>query len=779
MKKIIIFLILIQINHLAAGTFVPNRGQWPGEVRFMAETNGANAWYTDAGVVYDFHTDIITDDSIVVRKGHVVGMRFIENERIVSLEKHEGRIATGSKNNYFIGFDRTKWQTNVPVYKELNFSIFSATARFYTEDEFLRYDIVIPAGVCPENYSLEFSGQKSIDLINNEIILETSIGKIINSKMKTYQLKDGRKIPVDCRIVFDKKNRIKFIPGNYDPSRDLIIDPLLFCSFVGGSSNEYMSKGFTMNNDRNAVFTGMTSSSDFPRSEGAYQSEYKNGNNYCFITKIDTDNEKLLFSTFYGSGKYECGEEIQFDDAGNIIVIGTTQNLIPVTENAYQKAYGGNIDNFICKFTPSGDSLIFSTMLGGCDADISSPFFWIDGDNSITIIGTSKSHDYPVTTDAIQKVWPENAITQGVITKISADGSELIYSSFLGNCLETVITGADINESGEIYIGGWQRGDGFPVTKNAIRNEIEYENEKFLVKINSDLDSILYSTYLYNDQIYGIEQIKCSKNNEVYQILNSEKSGYSATDTISVMSLNGPRNTKLLNKFIDIPNNMEREILLGMMGSADVTDIEIDRKGNLYLSTNSINDTRDFSTSNALQNGYEVWAGGGLYIIDNELKYFRLASYFGNDTEDCSTDIRCIKIVDEYDFYFAGLTQGTLPITSDVGGINGKMKSSVFLARAVIEPLKVEEIGFNGVQNNISLYPNPAKSEITIKPEKELNGLAEISINDMEGKIVLSKTEYIISGNEINLDVSMIPAGAYVVSVTSGGTTLSGKFVKE
>ena len=77
------------------------------------------------------------------------------------------------------------------------------------------------------------------------------------------------------------------------------------------------------------------------------------------------------------------------------------------------------------------------------------------------------------------------------------------------------------------------------------------------------------------------------------------------------------------------------------------------------------------------------------------------------------------------------------------------------------------------------IFPNPAANSITIQPGNDLNDLAEISITDMEGNSVLSKTEYIITGDEIKLDISMLPAGAYVVSVSSGGNTLNGKFVKE
>lgn len=82
----------------------------------------------------------------------------------------------------------------------------------------------------------------------------------------------------------------------------------------------------------------------------------------------------------------------------------------------------------------------------------------------------------------------------------------------------------------------------------------------------------------------------------------------------------------------------------------------------------------------------------------------------------------------------------------------------------IIKYSKVLSARSVNIQSN-NVYPNPASKSVTIKWNNSSNDNAEICFYNLAGKNVMQKS---VSGNSINLSLSHLPAGAYMVIVKQG-----------
>ena len=118
---------------------------------------------------------------------------------------------------------------------------------------------------------------------------------------------------------------------------------------------------------------------------------------------------------------------IALDAAGNAYVTATTASAdFPTTASAYQKTFAGVTDTFVTKLNATGSALIYSTLLGGSQHD--DPVgIAVDGAGNAYVVGNTASTDYPVTAGALATT------AAGLfVTKLNADGLELVYSTYFG-----------------------------------------------------------------------------------------------------------------------------------------------------------------------------------------------------------------------------------------------------------------------------------------------------------------------------------------------------------
>ena len=259
---------------------------------------------------------------------------------------------------------------------------------------------------------------------------------------------------------------------------------LLWATRMGGSDEESII-GARVDDDGNVHVGGHTWSNDFPTTSGAPQRSFGGGEADAFIAGLSADGSRLLYSTYLGGSANEFSEHrLALLRDGSVLLTGVTSSSnFPTTPGTFQPNLRGSGDGFLTKLSVDRERLAFSSLLGGYDR---SEFYLMpteDAQGNIFIVGSSGSKDFPVTTGALQKVFG-GGVTDGVLAVVSADGSKLLYATYLGGAGDELIRGLALGSDGEVYLVGRTDSPDFPVTAGAAQAKMGGKVDAFLVKLS-------------------------------------------------------------------------------------------------------------------------------------------------------------------------------------------------------------------------------------------------------------------------------------------------------
>jgi hypothetical protein len=179
------------------------------------------------------------------------------------------------------------------------------------------------------------------------------------------------------------------------------------------------------------------------------------------------------------------------DASGNAYVVGSTGSPdFPTTQAALQTTYGGGIDAFVTKLNAAGSALVYSTYLGGSNYDYAYGIA-IDAPGNAYVTGLTDSADFPTTPGAFQTTYAEI-----FVSKLSAAGSALVYSTFLGGGVYDSGYSIAVDASGNAYVTGRTYSPNFPTTPDAFQTTYGGGFDAFVSKLNAAGSVLLYSTYL-------------------------------------------------------------------------------------------------------------------------------------------------------------------------------------------------------------------------------------------------------------------------------------------
>jgi hypothetical protein len=158
----------------------------------------------------------------------------------------------------------------------------------------------------------------------------------------------------------------------------------------------------------------------------------------------------LSYSTYLGGSGFDVGESIAVDAAGAVYVSGATTSTDFPTANAVQPALNKYLDLYVAKLTSDGTALVYATYLGGSDSEDFSGIA-VDSAGAAYITAYTSSADFP-TVHAFQPA--RKGDSDAVVAKLSADGSRLIYSTYLGGGNGAAASAIAVDLAGAAYIAG-------------------------------------------------------------------------------------------------------------------------------------------------------------------------------------------------------------------------------------------------------------------------------------------------------------------------------------
>ena len=528
--------------------FIQNKGQWDANDMYRAEGFASTVQIRKDG----FMLSVIDQEKLVdsyrlldeIEEASVKGLP--KPTRTVSIAQHAWMVKFVGMNpsakvqskfqdkkyyNYFIGNDKNKWASNVNSYEEVWYkNVYEKIdARLYAaEDLSLEYDMIVRPGGKVDDIKLAYEGLDGMR-INQEgkLIINTTFGETEYPEPIAYQLVNGKRVSVKCDYTLTKDNVLGFSVGSYFKNLPLIIDPIALRWAVYVSQNATSGSGHNhgieVDADEKLYVTGRLTATNFPTTTGAFQTTASGATTHGFVSKMDPPNG------VNGAG-----------------------------------------------------SFIWSTYIAGSGND--NPYsIKLDAARNVYIVGVTGSTNFPTTSGAYDVT--HNGGDDAFLTKISNDGTYLIYSTFIGG------SGADnanflyVTPSNEVYVAGLTPSSNFPTTTGAHQTTYGGGTDAFLCKFNTTGNTLLYSTFYGGS---GNDQFLCLRpdgtNNLVAIGRTTSASGVATTGTFQP-TISGTNNNGLIVKFNTSTNAFTWGTYINPIAgnSLILTSGQVDNGGNIYF----------------------------------------------------------------------------------------------------------------------------------------------------------------------------------------------------
>jgi uncharacterized protein (TIGR03437 family) len=445
----------------------------------------------------------------------------------------EGLELLAGKSNYFIGNDPSKWRANVPHYAKVRYAeVYPGVDLVYHGDQRrLEYDFIVSPGADPTIVAMTFDGAEKLEVDGHgDLIVRTAGQQVVLHKPDMYQELDGARRQISGGYNMSDNRQVGFNVGAYEKGKALVIDPMIVSlGSLGGTSIALDSSG-------NIYLTG-TAASSMSATPGAFQTQ--RGGGYCyvdydyspcgdaFVAKL-TSSGNLIYATYLGGSSGDRGNGIAVDPAGNAYVVGNTASanfpaaspIQPASFRGCSASYSRDdslcTDAFVAKLSKAGDALLYSTFLGGTGRDGGSGIA-IDAMGNAYVTGSTNSADFP-TVKPMQAALGagtcgSSRCTDAFVAKVNAEGSQLVYSTYLGGSGSDSGSEIAIDAAGSAYVAGSTNSSDFPTTSGAFArtcasgSACSSTGDAFAVKLNPAGSALVYATYLGGgsyDYGYGV-----------------------------------------------------------------------------------------------------------------------------------------------------------------------------------------------------------------------------------------------------------------------------------
>ncbi|MGA1277683.1 MAG: SBBP repeat-containing protein [Candidatus Kapaibacteriota bacterium] len=261
----------------------------------------------------------------------------------------------------------------------------------------------------------------------------------------------------------------------------------------------------------------------FPKTPNAYDTSFNGGSTDVFVAKINPagkGDQDLQFCTLIGGNEVDIAYKIVLAKNGDVIVAGETSSdsLFPTMNGAVQSTFRGVSDGFIAILSPNGDSLKYSTLMGGSGYERITGLVFDEQSQSIFFAGYTNSSGlpsagnqnpimFPVTKGSYDTVY-NGGIYDGFVGKLNPFiPNGLRYASFIGGSGDDYILGLGIDVCAAPYVTGSTNSLDFPITDDASDTTIK-KSEGFITKLNALANVLVFSSFLGNDdddQLNGIQ----------------------------------------------------------------------------------------------------------------------------------------------------------------------------------------------------------------------------------------------------------------------------------
>ncbi len=605
--------------------FEANRGQTDRRVKFLSRGNGYRVFLTSNEAVLALHKPANVNPQRVndepwaqqnAESGNRAASLFAGRSALGNPESKTERLAGGGssapailrmklvgaksgtkvtglkqlpgKSNYFIGNDPKKWHTQVPTYAQVRYqdAYPGIDLVYYGHQGQLEYHFVVAPGASPKAITLAIAGTG-----HDAPLRIDGEGDLVAT------LDDGQ-------VCFHK-------PVVYQPA---------------GTERKYVDGRYVLKGEHEVGFEIAASDP----------------------TKPLVIDPTLSYSTYLGGGGDDFGQVIAVDSAGNAYVIGYTRSGDFPTSNPLQPTNRGNFDAFVAALDPSGQTLLYSTYLGGSNNDFGLGIA-ADSAGNAYVTGQTLSTDFP-TSNPLQPT--NHGGADAFVAALDPTGATLLYSTYLGGSSEDAGDGIAVDSVGNAYVTGYTYSTNFPTTSNPLQPTNHGFADAFVAALDPTGATLVYSTYLggiFNDVGRGIA---------VDSAGNAYVTGFTASTDFPTSNPLQPTNHGGLDAFVAALDPSGQTLLystyLGGSGGDAGNGIAVDSAGNAYVT--GFTASTDFPTSNPLQPTNDGGVDAFVAAFDPTGQTLLYSTYLGGSGDDYGQGIAVDSVGDAYVTGYTGST---------------------------------------------------------------------------------------------------------------------------
>ncbi len=474
--------------------FIENKGQWEDHVKYRADLKAGHLYVEEEGLLFDFvdaeqmdryvraHYDKSLPRNFEPLKHHAYRVRF---EGMNADPQLLEEMQTPEYYNYFLGKDRSSWASKAHGFHRIRYKDLydGIDMQFYSKYFNLKYDFIVHPGADPAAIRLTYEGADDLAIKNGKLHVYTSVNHIIENQPYAYQEIKGEKIEIDCHYQLEGSSISFTFPNGFDEKHKLIIDPtLIFSTYSGSIADNF---GYSATFDSKGFLYSASSSfgMNYPTTTGAFDETHNGGDGLGLgvdiaISKFDTSGTFLIYSTYIGGGSDELPHSLIVNSFDELFIMGTTSSFdYPTTVGAYDTTFNGGPPK---------------SLMSGLGAD------------------------YPFGSDI-------------VATSLSADGSALLASTFIGgsgndglnsasdvcainvlkyNYADEIRGEIDIDENNNVYIVSCTMSNDFPIAGSVFQPSYGGGPiDGVIVKLDNSLQNLIWSSYYGgegNDAAYSL-----------------------------------------------------------------------------------------------------------------------------------------------------------------------------------------------------------------------------------------------------------------------------------
>ena len=538
--------------------FFPNQKQWPAPVQYRADIPDGALFLTGNKVIYNLYNGSQLRKIHKYFYNHPPGPEAPEpvspylNHHALEIQLSGAKPnptiiqenKTSDYRNYFMGKDASRWASGVygygkvvyqEVYPEVDWV-------FHSGKKGLKYDFIIRPGGDPSLIQLAYKGQDSLRIVNNNLVIYTSVQTLVEEKPIAWQWKQGKKKEVRCAYQL-VGNTLSFrFPDGYDHSLELILDPtVVFSTFSGSTADNW---GFTATYDTsgNLYSGGTVYAVGFPVTAGAFQVNFAGGppptgnmpvdNCDMAILKYNGNGNQLMFATYLGGYGGDYPHSLFVNENNELHIMGTTgASDFPVTAGSFDPTHNGNYDIVVVKMNPAGTGLLASTFVGGSGHDginNTAPFslptthplhyqyaddfrgdIQVDAAGNVFVITSTQSANFPVTAGAFQTTH-NGGLIDVCIFKLNSTLSTMAWSTFLGGSGEDAGYSIVLVPDGSVYVSGGTTSTTFPIGPGGWMSTYQGgRSDGFVLRLNATGSAVLAGSFVGTadyDQCYFVQR---------------------------------------------------------------------------------------------------------------------------------------------------------------------------------------------------------------------------------------------------------------------------------